>query len=148
MLWIGFCPSGIVDIVMLPAGETFNRTFFDIVLSSLARKISHKVAFKKSKTYFLHLGNATLHSGAHDFNNYKIRRLPQLAYSPDLAPADFWINEYTKMMLKACVFETAEELLSEIEEIFDQIPSIKSMEVFTEWKIHLAECIRTGGDYL
>jgi hypothetical protein len=134
---------------MLPAGQSFNRAFcVDVVLSSLARKISHKEVFEKSKTYFLPLQNATPHSATQAFDDYKIRRLPQPASNPDLAPADFWLNGYIKMMLEGCVFETAEELLSKVAEIVDQIHSIKFMEVFTEWKIRLAECVRTVGDYL
>jgi hypothetical protein len=126
MLRICFCPSGIVDIIMFPAGDIFNRAFFvDIVLSSLARKISHKEEFNKSKTYFLNPDNAIPHSATHAFDDYKICRLPKPAYSPDLSPADFCLNVYIKMMLGGCVFETAEELLSKVKEIVDQIPSIK-----------------------
>jgi hypothetical protein len=51
-------------------------------------------------------------------------------------------------MLEGCIFETAEELLSKVEEIVDPIPSIKFMEVFVEWKNRLAECVRTGCDDL
>jgi hypothetical protein len=94
MLWRCFCLSRIVDIVMLPAGETLSRDLLlVIVLSSLARKVSHKEEFKKSKTYFLQLDNATPHSATHTFDDCKIRRLPQPAYSPGLGPADFWLNE-------------------------------------------------------
>jgi hypothetical protein len=114
----------------------------------LARKISHKEEFKKSKTYFLHLDNATPYSAAHAFDDYKLHRLLQPAYSPDLAPLDFWLNGYIKMMLECWAFETAEEIVSKSEEIVDQIPSIKLMEVFAEYQIRLAECVRTGGDYL
>jgi hypothetical protein len=36
-----FTPIGIVDIVMLPPGETFDRSFFvDIVLDSLKKKFA------------------------------------------------------------------------------------------------------------
>jgi hypothetical protein len=38
MFWVCFTSSGIVDIVMLPPGETFDGLFFvDIVLDSLKK---------------------------------------------------------------------------------------------------------------
>jgi hypothetical protein len=41
MFWVRFTPIGIVDIVVLPPGETFDLFFFvDIVLDSLTKKFA------------------------------------------------------------------------------------------------------------
>jgi hypothetical protein len=41
MFWVCFTPIGIVDIIMLPPGETFDRFFFmGIVLDSLKKKLA------------------------------------------------------------------------------------------------------------
>jgi hypothetical protein len=40
MVWVYFILIGIVNIVMLPPGQTFDRSFFvDIVLDSLKKKL-------------------------------------------------------------------------------------------------------------
>jgi hypothetical protein len=42
MFWVCFTALGIVDPVMLPPGEMFDRSFFvDIVLDSLKKKPTH-----------------------------------------------------------------------------------------------------------
>jgi hypothetical protein len=38
MFWVYFTAIGVVDIVMLPPGETFDRSFF--VLDSLKKKLA------------------------------------------------------------------------------------------------------------
>jgi hypothetical protein len=40
MFWVCFTPIRIVDILMMPPGETFDQSFFvDIVLDSLMKKL-------------------------------------------------------------------------------------------------------------
>jgi hypothetical protein len=53
MFWTYFTPIGIVDIVMLPPGETFDQSFFlDIVLDSLKKKLAQIPDLNPEKNHF------------------------------------------------------------------------------------------------
>jgi hypothetical protein len=74
--------------------------------------------------------------------------VPHPAYSPDLAPTDFWLFGYLKMMLEGHYFQTAEELQEKVTDILVSIPTSTFRAVFEEWKNHLLQCIEAGGYYL
>jgi hypothetical protein len=84
-------PIGIVDIAMLPPGETFNRSFFvDIVLNSLKKKLAQIPDPNPEKDHFSYLDNARRQLADHDIYANNLIWLSHPAGSPDLAPADFW----------------------------------------------------------
>jgi hypothetical protein len=58
MFWVCFALIGIADIVMLPPGETFDRSFFvDIILDSLKKKFTQipkiTIRIQKSATFWI-----------------------------------------------------------------------------------------------
>ena len=42
--------------------------------------------------------------------------IPQLAYSPDLAPSDFFLFPYLKKDIRGCHFRSDEEVVTAVEE--------------------------------
>jgi hypothetical protein len=53
MFWVCFTGIGIVDMVMLPPGETFDHSFFvDIVLGSLKKKLTQILDPNPEKGHF------------------------------------------------------------------------------------------------
>jgi transposase len=149
MFWVCFNPIGIVDIVMLPPGETFDRAFFvDVVLGNLKKKLAQTPDPSPERGHFFQVDNARPHLADHEIHTNNLTRLPHPAYSPDLAPADFWLFGYLKFMLEGHSFETAEELQEKVTEILMSIPTSTFGAVFEEWKGRLLRCIDAGGEYL
>jgi hypothetical protein len=90
---------------MLPPGETFDRSFFaDIVLTSLKRKLAQNPDSNPENGHFLHLDNTRPHLADREMRSNNLTWVLHPAYSPDLAPADFWLFGYLKTMLEGHSF--------------------------------------------
>jgi hypothetical protein len=63
----------------------------------------------------------------------KAERLPHPAYSPDLAPSDFFLFEYLKDKLTETNYETQEQLKEAIIGIFTEMPQDALVSVFISW---------------
>jgi len=70
--------------------------------------------------------------------------VPQPPYSPDLAPADFFL--FPK--LKGCRFQAVEEI--EENSLWDlrAIPQNTFQDTLQNWKKHWERCIKSGGEYV
>ena len=71
--------------------------------------------------------------------------VPQSPYSPDLAPADFFLFPKLKSSLKGCRFETVEETEENSIRDLRAIPQNTSNEVLQNWKKRWERCIKSGG---
>jgi len=71
----------------------------------------------------------------------------QLSYSPDLAPADFFLFLKWKSPLKGRRFQMVEEI--EENSIWDlrAVPQNMFQDAFQKWKKCWEQCIKTGGEY-
>ena len=67
-----------------------------------------------------------------------IKTVPHPAYSPDIAPDDFWL--FPK--LRGCRYETIEEMKEAVTKIIDTLTQEDFHGAFQNNK-----CIATGGDY-
>jgi hypothetical protein len=106
-----FTPIAIVDLVILPQRETFDRSFFvKIVLDSLKKKLVEIPDPNPEKGHFVYLDNARPHLAHHEIQGNNVTRPSHPAYSQNLAPADFLRFGHLKVMLEGSSFETAEEL--------------------------------------
>jgi hypothetical protein len=79
---------------------------------------------KTLKSIFVHLDNVHPHNSKQSYEcleGFHVRRVPYLAYSPDLVPSDFFFG-YLKTKLAGLVIRSREELISTIRQIFDEIP--------------------------
>jgi hypothetical protein len=133
MLWVCFTPIGIVDIVMLPTREMFDRSFsVHIVLDSLKKKVTQFPDPNPAKGDFLHLDNARPHLTDHEIQADNLTRLFHPAYSPDLAPIDCWPFEYLKIIPEESSFETTEGLQEKATGILVSIPASTFRAVLEE----------------
>jgi hypothetical protein len=73
--------------------------------------------------------------------------LPHPAYSPDLAPSDFFLFGYIKEKLTDCNCSTREELIGAIIQIFNEIGQEVLLSVFTSWLKRLKWVIKHEGEY-
>jgi len=66
-------------------------------------------------------------------------------YSPDLAPSDFWLNDYIKQRLGD--HSSVESLNRQITEIVSDIPRSEYLKTFEKWIERMKLCIKYKGDY-
>jgi hypothetical protein len=86
MFSVCFTRIGIVDIVMLSLGETFDWFFFvDIVLDSLKKKLTQIPDPNRDKGHCLRLEHARPHLADHEIQANKLTGAFDPAHSPDLA---------------------------------------------------------------
>jgi hypothetical protein len=134
---------------MLPLGERLNRDFLiDEVFERYDKHRSETRTQNRSYRTLLHIDGTPPHLVHSKFDSIGIDRLSDPAYSPDIAPCDFWRFRYLKMKLERMFFDAPAALLGEIEEILGDISIIEWAKMFDEWKDHLKGCIDAEGEYL
>jgi hypothetical protein len=130
-----FNRTGIVDILVLPPGETFDWSFLlVIVLDSLKQKLAQIPDLNPANGHVLRLDNTRVHLADHEIQANNLTRPSHPAYSPDLTPADFWLFGYLNVVLKGSSFETAEELQERVTDILKSISTSTFRAVFEECK--------------
>ena len=72
-----------------------------------------------------------------------IKTLPQPPYSPEIAPCDFWL--FPK--LKACCYETIEEMKEAVTKVIDMLTQEDFHGAFQKMLERSNKCIAVGGDY-
>ena len=94
MLVVFFDSTGNMYYEYAPRGQTVNREYYKSVLERLHENVRKKrPALWRDRNWILHHDNAPAH---HAFSiieflaKFQIPVLPQLPYSPDIAPADFY----------------------------------------------------------
>jgi transposase len=68
-------------------------------------------------------------------------------YSPDLAPADFFLFPTLKTTLKGRHFQTIDEMQENAIRELHAITESVFQEAFQQWKKHWEQCIASRGDY-
>ncbi len=75
-------------------------------------------------------------------------RLPHPAYSPDLAPSDFWLFERLKKNLRGRHYGTLANLKDAVAEEITLIPSQEYQRCMLQsWPKRWRKCIQHHGDY-
>ena len=74
--------------------------------------------------------------------------LPHPPYSPDLAPADFFLFPKLKTTLKGRRFQTIEEIKGNAIRDLRAIAESAFQEAFQQWKKRWERSIASRGDYL
>jgi transposase len=73
--------------------------------------------------------------------------VPHPPYSPDLAPADFFLFPKLKSTLKGRRFQTIEEIQENAVRELRAITESAFQEAFQQWKKRWEWCITSRGDY-
>jgi transposase len=73
--------------------------------------------------------------------------VPHLPYSPDLAPADFFLFPNLKTTLKRCRFQTTEDIQENATRELCAITESAFQEAFQQRKKRWELCIARRGDY-
>ena len=99
-----------------PRGQTINKEYYVEVLKTLRDAVRRKrPCFWSSGNWLLHHDNAPAHSSnlvQQFLAKHKIVQLRLPAYSPDIAPCDFWMFPKLKMALKGKQFDDIKTIQS------------------------------------
>jgi hypothetical protein len=99
----------------------------------------------------VHVDNAGPHVAkcATEYTDHNsLKRAPHPPYSPDLAPADFYLFGHVKHQLQGQEFREGPGLVSAISEIVNQIPTDSLVDVFHGWIRGSQRCIDVSGEYV
>jgi len=78
---------------------------------------------------------------------HEVSVVPQPPYSPDLAPADFFLFPKLKFSLKGRRFQTVEEIEENSTWDLRAIPQNTFQDALQNWKKRWEWCIKSGGEY-
>jgi len=73
--------------------------------------------------------------------------VPHSPYSPDLAPAHFFLFPKLKTILTGHHFQTIDEIQENLIRELHAITESAFQEAFQQWKKHWERCITSSGDY-
>ena len=72
-----------------------------------------------------------------------IKTVPQLSYSPDIAPCDFWL--FPK--LRGCRYEKIEEMKEAVTKVIDTLTQEDIHGALQKLLERYKKCLAAGGDY-
>jgi len=143
--------KGIVHHEFVPRGETVNKEFYLKVLKRLRESVRReRPGAWTNKTWMLHHDNAPAHASLliREFlAKQEMIVVPQPPYSPDLAPADFFLFPNLKSTLKGHRFQTIEEIKENSLQNLRAILQNTFQDAFQNWKKRWERCINSRGEY-
>ena len=151
MFTVFFNYSGPLVVDILPQDTTMTATYYvQNVLSQVKSAINEKrPKVSTSRTLLLH-DNAGPHKAratTQSLRELGIQVLPHPAYSPDLAPCDFWLFPILKDRLAGRKFDRIQDLTKAVNSELRTIPEEDYQGVFRKWQIRLKRCIESHGEY-
>ena len=130
--------------------KTINGEYYADLLVKLREAIKEKRRGKLSKGVILLQDDASVHTAdvaVASAVNCGFEILDHPAYSPDLAPSDFYLFPTLKRELRGRIFESDDEVIAAVEEFFEE----KNESYFTTGIQKLQDrwlrCVEKNGDY-
>ena len=116
---------GTVHKAFLPPGQTINGKFYCEVLRRLRENVRRKrPEMWKNGNWLLHHDNVPAHTSlvVREFlTKNNVTTVPHPAYSPDLAPCDFYMFPKMKLRLKGRRFASIEEVQAQSQQILNTL---------------------------
>lgn len=151
MLITFFDKEGIIHKEFVPAGQTVNAAFYLEVLKRLLQRI------RRVRPQMFQTGNwMLLHDNAPSHTSIMVRQfltqrgvtvLQHPPYSPDLAPADFFLFPRLKQALKGSRFADVEEVQNHVTAILKTIPHQDFSNSFQALYERCQKCVVASGEY-
>jgi len=130
--------KGTVHHETVPCGQMVNKQLYQEVLVHLRDAVRRKrPELWENQTWMLHHDNAPAHALLliHSYlAKHQTSVVPHPPYSPDLAPADFFLFPKLKTTLKGCHFQTTEETQENAIRELRAITESTFQEAFQQWK--------------
>ena len=143
--------KGVIMLDFLPKRSTITGVYYANLLDQLRTAIHEKCQGKLSKGVLLQQDNVRVHTckvsmDAVERNGYEL--IPHPAYSPDLAPSDFFLFPNLKKDIRGLHFRSDEEVVTAVEEwVNGKDPDFFSsglMALEHRW----SKCITLEGNYI
>lgn len=152
MFAIFFSQQGVMASVPLDQGSTVTSAWYvNTCLPAVFEGILQGRQKGQLRRHFLHHDNAPAHTAQNtvqflEESGIKLTGAP--AYSPDLAPCDFWLFPKIKQPLRGKLFATRQELIDAVNQQLSQLSLDDFRQCFDDWLLRLRKCIQIGGDYV
>jgi len=143
-----FDQQGVIHYEFVPRGQTVNKEFYITVLKRSREAVRQKrPQLWTNQSGMLHHDNAPAHSSFLVHNFLAKNVVPQTHYSPDLAPADFFLFPKLKYTLKGRRFDTFDEIQTNSTKELFAIPKEAFQKVFQSWQKRWERCVASKGNY-
>jgi len=143
--------KAIVHHEFVPRGQMVNKQFYQEVLARMRDAVRRKrPEFWENQTWMLHHDNAPAHASlliCSYLAKHQTSVAPHPPYSPDLAPADFFLFPKLRTTLKGRRFQTIEEIQENAIRELRAFTESAFQEAFQQWKKRWERCISSRGDY-
>jgi len=151
MLLTFFDIRGIVHYEFVQTGQTVNQVYYLEVEERLREKVRRKrPELFANNSWILHHDNAPTHMGqcVREFLATKqITVLEHPAYSPDLAPSDFFLFPKIKEILKGKHFDDIDDIRSNTTAALKAISQNQFLSCSEGWTRRWHQCIASQGEY-
>ena len=135
----------------VPTGQTVNQVYYLVVLKRLCEKVRRKRSeLLANNSWILHHDNAPAHMALplREFLATKqITVLEHPAYSPDLAPSDFFLFPKIKEILKGRHSYDIDDIGGNTTAALKAIPQNQFQNCFEGWTRPWNRCIASHGEY-
>ena len=143
--------SGIFHYEFVPTGQIINQVYYSELLKRLREKVRRKRPEPfANNSWILHHDNAPAHTAlsVREFLATKqITVLEHPAYSPDLAPNEFFLFPKIKEILKGRHFDDIDNIRSNTTAVLKAIPQNHFQNCFEGWTRRWHQCIASQGEY-
>ena len=151
MLIAFFDIKGIIHKEFVPMGQTVNAAFYEQVLRRLLQRIRRvRPELHKPGSWMLLHDNAPAHSAIlvrQFLAQHGVLVIDHPPYSPDLAPADFFLFPRLKNALKGARFDDVDDIQKTVTTILRTISSKAFSGSFQNLFERCQRCVESGGDY-
>ena len=136
MLIIFLDIQGNVHKEFVPPAQAVNGKLYCKVLRRMRENVRCKwPEMWKNGNWLLHHGNAAAHTSlVREFLTKKnMTTVPHPAYSPDLAPCDFYVFPKMKLWFNGRHFVSIEEVQAELQQVLNTLMPADFSECFQKW---------------
>jgi len=143
--------KGFVHHEFVPRVQMVNKQFYEEILARMRDAVRRKrPELWENQTWMLHHDNAPAHASLlirSYLAKHQTSVAPHPPYSPNLAPADFFLFPKLKTNLKGRRFQTIEEIQGNAIRELCVVTESAFQEAFQQWKKRWERCIVSRGNY-
>lgn len=150
LLIVFFDSKGLIHFEFVPAATTVNAEYYEGVLKRLLLRIRRiRPQYRNGQWNLLH-DNARPHTAirvTQFLDRHQVPVLDHPPYSPDLAPADFFLFPRLKGVLKGQHFSDITEIQQRVTTVLRAIPKEAFADSFQQLYTRCQKCIVANGEY-
>ena len=151
MLVLFFDAQGVILKRYVPYGRGINADLYLMIMRQLRNAVRQRhPQLWVTNSWLLHHDGAPTHRIRRVTNylrNTNTQVLGHLPYSPDLAPADFWIFQCIKCHLKGQRFDNIDQVIQQVDVVIGAIGADKYRRTFARMAFHWHSCVLAHGEY-